>query len=225
MSSSDQLPFGAVSFAENPEPRCPCVLLLDVSGSMAGQPIAELNSGLVLYRDELAADSLASKRVEIAIVTFGGSVDQVTAFATPDLFVPPTLVAGGDTPMGQAISRGIELVAQRKAEYRQNGIMYYRPWIFMITDGGPTDDWSAAAPAVRKGEDSKSFAFFAVGVQGANFDTLNKISVREPLKLQGLRFRDLFQWLSRSQQAVSQSKPGDEVPLQNPTAPGGWAAV
>jgi uncharacterized protein YegL len=225
MAPSDQVPFGDVSFAENPEPRCPCVLLLDVSGSMTGRPIEELNNGLQLYRDELAADALASKRVDIAVVTFGGRVEHVSGFSTADIFVPPTLTANGDTPMGQAIARGIELVNARKAEYRQNGIMYYRPWIFMITDGGPTDDWSAAGPAVRKGEEAKSFAFFAVGVQDANFDVLSKIAVREPLRLQGLRFRDLFQWLSRSQQAVSHSKVGEETPLENPTAPGGWAAV
>ena len=48
----------ATQFAENPENRCACVLLLDVSGSMAGKPIAELQEGLTVYRDSLAADSL-----------------------------------------------------------------------------------------------------------------------------------------------------------------------
>ena len=67
----DQKPFGTEDFAENPEPRCPCLLLLDVSGSMAGEPIAELNAGLKAFRDELAADELAGKRVEVACMTFG----------------------------------------------------------------------------------------------------------------------------------------------------------
>src|SRR5690242_18236634 len=54
----------AVEFAENPEPRCPCVLLLDTSGSMHGAAIAALNQGLQTFRDDLAKDPLASRRVE-----------------------------------------------------------------------------------------------------------------------------------------------------------------
>ncbi|RYD70116.1 MAG: hypothetical protein EOP84_27220, partial [Verrucomicrobiaceae bacterium] len=78
---------------------------------------------------------------------------------------------------------------------------------------------------VKEGEANRQFQFFAVGVEGANFDILRQISVREPLKLDGLRFRDLFAWVSSSLSAVSQSQPGDQVALTNPTAPGGWASV
>lgn len=221
----DQIPFGTSDFAENPEPRVPCVLLLDVSGSMGGQPIAELNEGLATYKDELAADSLASKRVEVAVVTFGGIVQTACDFATADSFYPPNLTATGDTPMGAAVNQAVDMVHERKQLYRANGIAYYRPWIFLITDGAPTDEWKSAAQRVIEGETSKSFSFFAVGVEGANMEILKQISKREPLKLKGLRFRDLFQWLSNSQQSVSKSTPGDEVPLQNPTTPNGWAAV
>jgi uncharacterized protein YegL len=214
-----------VSFAENPDPRCPCVLLLDVSESMTGAPIAELNAGLAAYRDELAADSLAAKRVEIALITFGGHVDTVSEFSPVSSFNPSTLQPGGDTPMGAAIVRAIDLLNTRKQLYKQNGVQFYRPWIFLITDGEPTDEWSKAAEKVKQGEAAKSFAFFAVGVSNANFEVLNQIATREALKLDGLRFRDLFKWLSNSQQSVSRSKPGEEVPLDNPAAPGGWAAV
>ncbi len=222
---SEQIPFGTDDFAENPEPRCPSVLILDVSGSMGGAPIAELNAGLQVYRDELAADSLAAKRVEVAVLTFGGTVDLVSDFCTASSFSAPTLTARGDTPMGAAITQALDLLTQRKEQYRANGIAFYRPWIFLITDGGPTDQWQPAAQRVRDGEAKKSFAFFSVGVQGARMDILSQISSREPLKLDGLRFRDLFQWLSNSQQSVSKSTPGDEVPLANPAAPGGWASV
>jgi hypothetical protein len=67
----EQQPFDPGPFIDNPGPRCPCLLLLDVSASMTGRPMEELNAGLVLLKDELSADSLASKRVQIGVVTFG----------------------------------------------------------------------------------------------------------------------------------------------------------
>src|SRR5215510_16251365 len=95
---AEQMPFGTDNFAENPEPRCPCLLLLDTSGSMAGAPISELNAGLVTFKDELAADSLAMKRVEVAVITFG-PVKVESSFHTASNFFPPRLQASGDTPM------------------------------------------------------------------------------------------------------------------------------
>jgi uncharacterized protein YegL len=188
------------------------------------RPIDELNAGLLAFREELMADELAVKRVEISLVTFG-PVRKLTDFQTPDLFRAPKLAAEGDTPMGQAIEKAVEIVRDRKWAYRMNGISYYRPWIFLISDGEPTDDWRRSAELVRGGELSKAFAFFAVGVEGANFDILNRIAVRQPLKLSGLRFREMFMWLSSSLSSVSRSSPGDEVALENPTAPDGWASI
>src|SRR5437667_5531819 len=95
--------------------------LLDTSGSMAGAPIAELNAGLVTFKDELAADALAMKRVEVAIITFG-PVKVENDFHTVSNFFPPNLCVSGDTPMGAAIKQGLEMIKQRKEEYRTNGI-------------------------------------------------------------------------------------------------------
>jgi uncharacterized protein YegL len=225
---AEQVAFGGLNleFARNPEPRVPCVLLLDTSGSMGGTPIEELNAGVSLCKSSMLADLLAAKRVELAIVTFGGGVNVACDFATVEHFNPPPLVADGDTPMGTAISKAIGMVTQRKAVYKANGVAYYRPWIFLITDGAPTDHWDEAAQQVQEGENNSSFVFFSVGVEGADFSILKRLSKkREPLKLKGLNFRDLFQWLSSSLSSVSHSKQNEPAKMENPTAPTGWAEI
>ena len=225
MSFSDQVPFALPEFASNPEPRCACLLLLDTSGSMKGAPIEELNQGLKTFKDQLMSDGMATQRVEVAIVTFG-PVQTLSEFQTADIFTPPHLEVTGDTPMGAAIEHGLDLLEARKAIYRQAGISYYRPWIFLITDGSPTDSWQQAARRIQSGDtpEKKQFSFFAVGVQGADISTLSKICSpnRPPMKLKGLSFRELFSWLSSSLSGVSHSQVGDVVALPQPT---GWSSV
>jgi uncharacterized protein YegL len=212
--------FANVEFAENPEPRCACILLLDTSGSMQGPPIAQLNMGLKSFKDELAADSLAAKRVEVAVLTFGDSPQLVTDFTDAENFQPPHLTAAGLTPMGAAIWDALARLSARKELYRSNGIAYYRPWVFLITDGEPTDEYLGAAQQVRDGEARGAFSFYAVGVNDANMQKLSEIAPlnRPPVKLDGLRFRDLFVWLSKSMRTVSTATIGQDVALQPP----GW---
>ncbi|MEZ4869214.1 MAG: VWA domain-containing protein [Caldilineaceae bacterium] len=207
----------------NPEPRCPCVLLLDTSGSMTGVPIQQLNQGLVAFQNALAEDELALLRVELAIVTFG-PVQLAQDFIGASQFNPPQLRAGGDTPMGGAIQLALDKVEERKQIYRNSGLSYYRPWLFLITDGQPTDGsiWQNAAARLQQAESQKKVAFFSVGVEGANMEILSQLALRQPLHLQALKFRELFTWLSTSLTSVSHSMPTDEVPLQSPIS---WAQV
>ena len=213
-----------VPFADNPDPRAPCLLLLDTSASMSGHKIAALNEGLKTFHADLMGDELARRRVEVGLVTFGhGGVQAPQPFVTVDEWQPPALAAGGSTPLGQALARGLELLRERKALYQRAGASYYRPWVFLITDGEPTDAWQAPAQALRDEEARKGLVFFVVGVEGANLKTLAQIapSERPPLKLKGLEFRELFLWLSQSQQRVSHSQVGDQLALP----PIGWADV
>ena len=126
MTQLAQVPFSDLTFVDNPEPRCPCVLLLDTSSSMSGQPIKQLNAGLKQFQQELASDPLAAKRVEVAIITFG-PVRVQQDFITADMFAAPHLATEGGTPMGEAIMEALDLIKLRKQQYQTNGVAYYRP--------------------------------------------------------------------------------------------------
>jgi uncharacterized protein YegL len=217
--------FGAVEFADNPEPRVPCVLLLDTSGSMQGGPISELNAGVKAFKEELMSDALAAKRVEIVIVTFGDPPAVRQEFVGAESFEPPFLQAGGGTAMGAAIETGLRLLEARKHSYKDNGIAYYRPWVFLITDGSPTDSVANASQLVRTGEAGRSFSFYGVGAgPSVDYGQLNRICPleRPAAKLEGLRFRELFSWLSKSMSSVSRSAPGTSAALPAPT---GWISA
>ena len=227
---NEQIPYkDDVELLENPEPRCPVVLLLDVSGSMAGAPIDALNLGIQELARQLKADSLASKRVEISIVTFGESVSGGEAFETARSFSPPHLQSSGSTPMGEAVVKACSVLETRKAKYREAGLNYYRPWVFLITDGAPTDRethyWQRAVELVKNGEETKKLLFFGVGVQGADMATLNQLcpSSRPAVSLQGLNFTELFRWLSSSLQRASSQDPGSGTLSLPPIS--GWATV
>lgn len=218
-----------IEFAENPDPRCAVVLLLDTSGSMSGEPIDQLNQGVDLFQQELSQDNVASRRVEVAIVSFNSYVEVVQDFVTVNKFNPPYLSATGLTAMGEAIETGLSLVESRKQIYRDNGIDYFRPWVLLITDGGPNSpnpdsNWQNAAQMVRHFAANKKVNFFTIAVEDADLNILSQIAPPDtpPLKLKGLAFKELFLWLSSSMSGVSASKPGDQMALPDAS---GWAAI
>lgn len=208
------MPIGAAEFMENQEPRCPVVLVLDTSGSMQGAPIRALNEGIKTFQRDVTRDTQATLSVEIAIVTFGhGGVKAVQEFVGIDQFTPPNLEAGDLTPMGGAIELALDLVQDRKVIYKSHGIQYYRPWVFLITDGSPTDQWQTTAQRVKQAEAENRVLFFSVGVEGADMGKLAQISNNPPVSLNGLDFRDLFKWLSGSMKGISGSRVGESVAL------------
>ena len=215
-----------IEFAENPGPYCPCILLLDVSGSMSGARINSLNEGLKAFKDSLNEDDLARNRVQVAIVTFAGTTKIVQEFITATELSPPILeTEPGGTRMSSAILTSVDMIKERKSLYKSGGVEYFRPWIFLITDGEPTDDphtFTKAAHAVKKGESEKAFAFFSVGVEDADLDKLKLLSTRSPVALKGLQFGAMFSWLSKSLSSVSGSQVGDRVSLPSVD---GWGEI
>ena len=220
---------------ENPEGRCPVVLLLDASASMQGEKIRQLNTGLATFNHHLHRDELACLRIEIALVAVGGTAARVLdvrggggairangdAFAPAKDFSPPTLQVRGLTPLGEGMRLALKLIRNRKDELRAWGLPLYRPWILLVSDGAPTDDgWEEAADAAVAEERRKGVSVYPVGVKDADMTRLARFSNREPLMLMKLMgeyaFPELFRWLSDSLGTVARSQPGDSIQLEDP---------
>jgi uncharacterized protein YegL len=200
---------------ENPTPRVPICLVLDCSGSMAGEPIQALNGGVQLLMSEIDKDEVAKLAAEVAVVSFGGSVQKVLDFVQHDQHDIPPLTATGGTPMGEAVNLALDLLDERKRKYQSVGMTYYQPWLVLMTDGVPTDDITYAASKVSNLVKQKKLTIFPIGVgDGSALETLRKFSpLREPSRLKGLEFSAFFEWLSASVSLMTQSGPGTKTPL------------
>jgi len=211
----DQETFGPPKIANPGEQHLACVLLLDTSGSMTGDPINSLNQALQDFKDKISMDELAQKRVDIAIVEFNSTARLVQDFTPISQMMPVTLQATGSTAMGEGINMAIDLVKARNRFYAGLGTPCFKPWIFMITDGAPTDDIESARLRIQE-EESKGthgkLKFFALGVPGYDKETLFKLTKRV-MELREANFASIFNWMSESMVAISVSRVNDEAPL------------
>ena len=203
------------------EPHLACVLLLDTSGSMDGTPINSLNQALQDFKYKVSMDEMAQKRVDIAIVEFNSGTRVVQDFTPISRMEPVTLHATGTTAMGEGINRAIDMVKERNRFYSTMGTPVFKPWIFMITDGGPTDDIENAVQRIQL-EESKGthgkLKFFALGVPGYDRKTLVYITRhqgKDPriMELINTDFTGIFNWMSDSMTAISVSRVGEDVKL------------
>lgn len=190
-----------------------CVLLVDTSGSMNGGAIDELNEGLRAFGSALQSDSKAYGCADVCVISFSTTVEQVVPFCPAGDYVPPVLTAGGLTSMNEAIITGLDVLEMRKQEYRDVGVDYWRPWIFLLTDGVPTDDefYQDAQQRLQEALNNKKINFFPMGIgDGADTQTLRnytKNGAGPVLKASKEHFREAFVWLSSSMSVVSRSDP------------------
>lgn len=108
---------------ENPSPRCPCLLVVDTSGSMYGEPIEQLNQGVQQFIQALQEDEIASYSVEVGILAAGGHVEEIIPFTTAEqLDYTSTFTAQGSTPLGSAVEQGLKMLEDRKREYQKTAL-------------------------------------------------------------------------------------------------------
>lgn len=211
MSELEDLP--AVDFVENTAPRLPCVVLVDGSQSMITDGrIAQLNAGLAQFEQDLKDDPNTRTGVRLKVIRFGGSVDELVDWTDAKDFAAPIVKASGTTPLGEAVNRALDDLEAEKRRMDAADIIRKRAWMFIFTDGDPTDSWESAAERCCDLERSGSICVYGVGVDGANSANLARFSAENPpAMLSSANFRDFFKFLAASAKAGSIGAKGDTV--------------
>jgi uncharacterized protein YegL len=193
---------------------------------MSGAPIEELVRGVNLFYDAIDEDEDAHDSAEVNIVEFNSAAGLIHDFASIErLQRISSLTASGATAMGAGVNLALDSLEKRKATYSASGVLYYQPWLVLMTDGAPTDSIDLAVKRVVDLVDAKKLTVFPIGIGGADMATLARFSPnRPPLRLDGLRFKEFFEWLSKSVSRVSRSTPGDAVKLDLEGL-AGWAEL
>ncbi len=215
-----------VALIDNSDERAPLVLVLDCSGSMTEEnKIGLLNEGLKTLETELKNDPIAARCGRVLVISFGGdnNVELMGDWTDAMDFTPPELAAGGLTPLGAAMKCALDEIESQKTQMRSAGVSYKRPIVMLLSDGEPTDEWDKVAADCRNAESAHKVNIMPIGIgDQANRTTLGAFSNKGALNLRGLKFKELFVWLSRSIQAVSRAPAGGAVQL-NPVD--SWAQI
>lgn len=210
---------------DNPSHRCPCILVLDTSYSMYDIAICELNQGLQQFIQAVKHDDYAGQSVEVGVVTFGHRViPQLPLTPVRQIENVDNFIASGDSPMGAAVHAGLDILEARKRAYQKAGVAYHQPWLILMTDGVPTDEWRSAAVRCQTLADQKKLSVYSIAMgPDADLNVLTHFGERKPMRLRGLRFREFFQWLSASMERLSQSHP--DMPDTEEVDTLGWEAL
>jgi uncharacterized protein YegL len=215
--------------------RLPIYFLVDTSGSMNGDPINQVRTQLSSIIDGLRADPQALETAHLCLISFGAAAKVEVPLTSLESFnVPAVLDAAGSTAMGEALEL---LVRTRKTDLvPKTGTTAgdWRPMVFLLSDGVPTDDFDAG---IREFKKLRWGVRVACAVNNADESTLNRfldasdapagypdesgtnlvhVSTADPMRMQAF-----FKWVSASIAAVSGSANPDDMAGSAPPPPPG----
>ncbi|MBO4637789.1 MAG: VWA domain-containing protein [Clostridiales bacterium] len=221
--------FNASDFGNSTKRRLPICFCLDTSGSMMGNPIKQLNMGLNNFIASIKANDDTRSATDVAIITFGSSVEIVMQFGKIRDGLPEIQASTTLTPIGEGILTALELLNARKEGYKEMGIKYYQPWLVVITDGAPQGpnamaNMELAIKACNELEREDKLVIFNIGVgNSVDFDILKRLSIKreEPISVSSGDFGKLFEFLGSSSSSVVSSGMSDDALYNINTEPEG----
>ena len=205
--------------------RLPVYLLLDCSGSMAGDPIIAVAEGVGMIHRLLVADPQALETVYISVICFSSRADQYQLTGL-DQFQPPPLTANGSTAMGEALRILVQSIEDDLVLNTPTQHGDYRPLVFLLTDGEPTDKYREPLRRLKVLRGSQKPTIVALGCgSGVNSAMLHEVTDNVFLMhtVTPEAIRAFFKWISGSIAQTSRalgSNSEQTTMLASPMIPG-----
>ena len=180
--------------------RLPIYFLIDVSESMVGVPIEQVQDGIATIIKELRADPYALETVCVSIIVFAGKAKKITPLVELFNFYPPKLPIGGGTSLGNGINFliGDMNSTLQKTTIEEKGD--WKPLVFLLTDGNPTDKYEASFE--RWNKEYRTKANLVIISLGENMDSNIFGKITENVLLlkntDAESFRKFFKWVTTS---------------------------
>jgi uncharacterized protein YegL len=194
--------------------RLPVYLLLDTSGSMAGEPIEQMKTGVKLLVAGLRQDPYALETAYLSVITFDSTARELMPLTELIAFQPPTITSSGGTALGAALTLVAERASRDVAKTTSDHKGDWRPMVFLMTDGKPSDDWREGLARFRQ---EKWAIFVACAVNAADTAVLKEVAGGQNVvqldTSDGSAITAFFKWVtasvSTSSKAIEQG--GQEV--------------
>ena len=172
---------------------------------MKGEPIEAVRQGMRLLVSDLRGNPQALETVYLSVITFNSSAQQVCPLTELMSFQEPSLEAGGSTSLGAALTlldRCLDIDVHKSSPTQKGD---WKPLVFLMTDGQPTDDWEPSADCVKQRKLSNIIAC-AAGPK-ADAQILKRVTeiVVEIHNLQPDSLIAFLKWASDSIKTTSQS--------------------
>ncbi|RYH39868.1 MAG: VWA domain-containing protein, partial [Alcaligenaceae bacterium] len=191
----------------------PVILLLDVSSSMLGEKIQNLNDAVRDMLNEFRDTATCETEISVAIITFGAAVKLHQPMAAAGDVQWQNLQASGNTPLGVALEMAKAMIEDKDVVPSRA----YRPTVVLVSDGQPNDDWQGSMNAfIRQGRSAKCDRMaMAIGMD-ADEAVLGQFIADTPHRLlraeNAKKIRDAFKYVTMSVTVRTKSQTPNVIP-------------
>ena len=209
------------------EQKCLCVFVIDTFRLKNDMAINEIALGIQRILEGIESDEVSLERVEVSFITYESSSDEIRTVQEPvpisQAIIPSLTVTTDDTSLIKALYMAMDVVEKQLTWYKNVGIPYYRPWIFLISSGMSLLSCNIGEIAYRIKQDTsnKKYSFWPIYTKDANVPLLQEIECDVPITaLDSLNITDCLKWLSASMGTIVSAEEDQQVGLS--AGPNDW---